>query len=281
MRFIKKTLRHLEENKRLQYFIFAAIVILLTMLMMNGYNLSCLAQAHDYQFHYQRFVALMNALKEGAFPYYTDYAAVDNYGYLTKVFYCDLILISFAAIGLLFSAETGFYSLIITMTLLCASFTYITVYKIFKSRFAAFTASLLYTFCLYRLIDFFYRFALGEAISFTFIPIVFLGLYYIIYGDYRKWYIITIGYSLLIFTHVLSSFLMFVTMLLLLLVGGARRLIKEPKRILSLIIAGLATIVITSYYLFPPMLEQIWNSSFYFSTSEEIVAHWNRLRPDR
>jgi len=249
------------------------------MLMMNRYNLDCLSQAHDYPFHYQRFVALMNALKEGTFPYYTDYAAVGGYGYLTKIFYPDFILIPFAALGLLFGAETGFYSLIVVMTLLCALFTYMAVYKIYRNRFAAFAASILYTFCLYRLIDFFYRFALGEAISFTFIPIVLLGLHYIIYGDYRKWYIITIGYSLLIFTHVLSSFLMSVTVVLLLLVN-VKRLVKEPKRILYLLFAGLATIIITSYYLLP-LLEQTWNGSFYFSTSEEISAHWNRLRTDQ
>ncbi len=74
---------------------------------------------------------------------------------------------------------------------------------------------------------------------------------------------LTIGYSLLIYTHVIASVLMFVTLLIILAVNY-KSLIKEPKRIGYLFLAGLTTLVIVSYYVFP-VIEQLNSNSFYLN----------------
>ncbi len=95
---------------------------------------------------------------------------------MEKCFYSDFILVPFAIIAIFSDTTTAFQILIITMTILCGIFTYMTVNKISGSAFTATISAILYTFCLYRLLDVYHRFAFGEAISFTFIPIVFWGI---------------------------------------------------------------------------------------------------------
>ena len=254
-------------NKKSHFWLFFALLLFLSVVMMYLYQPLCPGQ--DFFFHYRRLQALMDGMKTSPMLIYLDYNAIDGYGYFTKAFYPDFVLIPFALIGNLTNLEFAYQFMVFTMTVLCGVFTYITVNHIYKQPFAAAIAALLYTFCVYRLLDLYHRAALGETLTFTFIPIVFLGLYHIIKGDYKKWYILAIGFSLMIFTHLISSVLMFFTMLIFLIIYY-KPLINEPKRLLYLVVAGIATLVITAYYLFP-MLEQAITTTFYYE-SRELMA---------
>ncbi len=249
-------------NKKSHFWLFFIVLVLLTLIMMYFYQPLCPGQ--DFFFHYRRLQALMDGLKTSPFLIYIDYNAIDGYGYLTKAFYPDFVLIPFAFIGNITSLEFAWQSMLFVMTVLCGVFTYKTVSIIYKNTFAASIAALLYTFALYRLLDMYHRAALAEALSFTFIPLVFLGLYYILNADYRKWYVLTIGFSLMIFTHLISSVLMLVTIVIFLLIYY-KSLIREPKRFLYLLIAGIATLIVTAYYIYP-MLEQMSADTFYYQS---------------
>jgi len=230
------------------------------MMLCNGSSSSY--QGYDFYFHYRRLDVLIDALRHGMFPNYIDYANADGYGYFTKGFYSDVILIPFALIGLFTSTYFAYDVMIFTMTVLCGVFTYHAIKVMYKSSYAASIGAILYTFAIYRLYDVYQRAALGEALSFTFLPIIFLGLYHIIKGDYKKWYILAIGYSLLIFTHVISSVLMFVTLLIIVFIYY-KPMIKEPKRIAYLFLAGIVTVIITAYYIFPAV-EQLTSNIFLY-----------------
>lgn len=262
---IDNLLREIQSNKKSQYCIFFAVLVFLTLFMMFCFGSSSSYSGFDFSFHYRRLYTLIDALEHGVYPsFYVDFANVDGYGYFTKGFYSDIIMVPFALVGTFTSVYFAYDLMVFTMTILCGVFMYHTVNVIYKSSYAAAIAAVLYTFAVYRLYDFYQRGALAEALSFTFLPIVFLGVYYIIKGDYRKWYVLAIGYSLLIYTHAIASVLMFVTLFILLIIYS-KSLIKEPKRLLYLILAGVATIAITSYYTFP-MLEQLSSDSFYLNT---------------
>ncbi len=241
--------------------IFFILLLLLSLLTAFSYGTDYFI-GDDNFFHIARFETLMLSLREGTFPSYIDYDSFSNYGYLVKPFYPDFILIPFAALGNITSPSFAYTFLLFTMSVLCGVFMYNFVRKVYGSSFVAAVASLLYTFSLYRLLDVYHRAALGEALSFTFVPIVFLGLYYIIAGDYKKWYVIAIGFSLMIMTHLLSSFLLFITVGVFLLIYH-KRLLKEPKRIYYLIVAGAVSLVLVSYFIYP-FLEQLISDKFYF-----------------
>ncbi len=247
-----------------QYLLFFCVLVLLTFFMMWCNGPSSSYSGFDFFFHFRRFEVLIDALRNGSYPVYIDYSNADGYGYFTKGFYPDFTLIPFALIGIFTGAYFAYDFMIFTMTILCGVFMYHMVKVIYKDGYAAAITSLLYTFSLYRLFDFYHRGATAEALSFTFLPIVFLGLYYVIKGDYKKWYILAIGYSLLIYTHVIASVLMFVTLVIVLAVNY-RSLVKEPKRIAYLFLAGIVALVIVSYYVFPT-LEQLSSNSFYLDS---------------
>lgn len=262
MRQLNRIIDKIAANKKSHFWLFFSLLLILSVVMMFLY--SPIEGGHDFYYHMRRMNALIDSLRNGTYPVYLDYGGMNGYGYLSKIFYCDFLLLPFGYIGLFTDAVFAYKCLVFVITVLCGLFTYHTVKVIYKSSFAATLASLMYTFAIYRLIDVFQRAALGESISFTFIPIVFLGIYYLLRGDYKKWYVLAVGFSLLLFTHVISTFLMFLTMVIILVING-KKLINNPKIFLYMGIAGAVSVFVTAYYLFP-FLEQVNSSTFYFQT---------------
>lgn len=266
MNMFLNTITTIAANKKYHFGTFLLVLILLSAFLSVIYGPTYNHPGYDYYFHLKRFEALITALRGGTFPIYIDYEAALGYGYLSKVFYSDVVLIPFALLGLVVGASSAFEVMLFAMTILCGIFMYFTVKRVYTSSFVAFLSALLYTFSVYRLFDIYNRGALGEVFAFTFLPIVILGLYYIIKGDYKKWYIIAIGFSLLIFSHVISTVLAFLTVIVILLIYS-RSLLSEPKRFYYLILAGVVTILITSSYIFP-LFEQIQSNIFRYENDD-------------
>jgi len=255
-------------NGRLSFISFLLVLILLSLLMVYSYGLY---PSHDFYFHFKRLNVLMDAISNRSFPIYIDHTAANGYGYVTKWFYPDLVLVPFAWVGLATNAVFAYQFMWFSMTVLTGILMYWAVNRIYKNPYAAWISALLFTFAAYRLLDMYNRSAVGEALSFSFVPIVFVGLYELICGNYKKWYILTIGYSLLIFTHVLSTFLMFITTVVILLICF-RAFVNDRRRLYYLIVSGIVTVFVTAYFLFP-MLEQMFSNSFYYQTV--VKAHPN------
>jgi len=256
-------------KKKYHFWFFLLGLILLTCIMSYIYPIT--QWGHDYSFHMLRFNALIDALRDGQFPNYIDYTSVNNYGYLSKAFYCDLLLVPFAIVGIFTNTLFAYKTLLFTITILSGIFMYWAVNKLFQNTYVASVSAILYTFSYYRLLDIYWRGALGESLAFTFIPIIIVGIYYIIQGDYRKWYIIAIGYSLLIFSHVISSVLVFITMIIIMTICY-KALVKEPKRLVYLCVAGIVTLFIVSYYLCP-MIEQMLSNNFKYQNSSGLLIN--------
>ena len=274
MERISRYINSLATDAKKCFWLFFVVLVLLCLLVTVCND--PINRGVDFHFHFRRFVSLINALKDGNFPAYIDYNALNGYGYLSNAFYPDLVLVPFSLIGLIAPPLFAYKFALFTMSILCGVITYKVIITIFKSPVAASVAGLLYTFCSYRLFDYFHRSSLGELFTFTFVPIVLLGLYHIIRGDHRKWYIIAIGFSLMIYSHAIYSLLMFITVIVLLLINY-KPLIKEPKRLFWLTIAGVVTLIITSYYLLP-MIEQMQSGVFRYSESWQ-TADKNGLSP--
>lgn len=239
-----------------------ALLAVMSAIMMFFYSPLC--PGGDFYVHFNRLVVLMDALKDGSYPYYMDYYMIDGYGYLIKAFYSDFILLPFALIGIISSATTAWQVMIFTLTFLCGAFTYLAIKKVIKCKYSALLTALLYTFATYRVFDIYIRGALGEVISFTLLPLVLLGAYEIVKGNYKKWYILTIAFSLLIFSHVISSVLTFITLIIFLLIYY-KSFVNEPKRLYYLILSGLVCLPLTACYLLP-MIELMLSNSFYYQT---------------
>ena len=241
-------------------------MIATTIMMMFFYSPLCVSG--DFYVHFNRLIVLMEAMKDGSFPYYMDYHIMDSYGYLIKGFYSDFLLIPFAIIGNLSSDTTAYLSIIFISTFCCGIWMYAAINRITKNNYIALITSLLYTFCTYRVFDIYIRGALGEILSFTFIPLIIWGSYEIIKGDYKKWYIFTIGISLLLYSHLISTVLTSCVIGIFFLLNF-KNLWKDKKRIKYFIISILVCLPLTAYYLFP-MLELMASNKFYFQDNKLV-----------
>ena len=67
--------------------------------------------------------------------------------------------------------------------------------------------STFYLFSGYFLHNSYYRAAVGETLAMIFLPLVFVGVRLITFGDYKKWWILTLGMLGLVYSHVLSVLL--------------------------------------------------------------------------
>lgn len=255
-------------NSLYQFCLFMVILVILSVGMIYWYFPDTgivTSGGSDLQFHANRFYAIVQAIDYNTFPFYINTEALNHYGYAANLFYPDLMLIPFALLAPSIGFATAYKLMIFVYTLLCGIFSFGSLSRITKDNLIACLFSLLYTFALYRIIDISYRGALGEFISFTFVPLVFWGLYEILYGDFKqRWYIISIGFICLIYTHLLSALLIFITVCIGLVI--CYKSIKEnPYRLLYLVLAGAVSAIVSSAFLLP-MFEQLNDNSFYFQT---------------
>lgn len=219
-----------------------------------------IAKGDDGYFHYMRLLGIKEAINDGNFPNYINYIYLNGYGYASNIFYPDFMLVPFSYLANYIGNIEAYKFMLVFSNLLCGFLTFYSVKGITKNKNIAILVAILYTFCFYRVYDFFPRSALGEGLAFSFIPLVFYGLYEMLYNDYRKWYLLTIGISLMTLTHILSSILVIVVIVIIAIVSYKQFLI-EKKRIVYGILSVCVYVCLVAFFLFP-MIEYLTSDMF-------------------
>lgn len=271
MSFLDKTI---SKKKNIVLFLLViAIISSITLFLIPN-----MSRGHDLAFHLSRISAIKDNLKLGIVGGYIYPNYLGGYGYGNGLFYPDLFLYIpafFSYLGL--SVITSYKLFLLLISFCSVGAMYICVKGISKNKKSALISSFIYGFASYRLIDMFTRAALGETLAFVFAPIIIYGMYEIIYGDYKKFYILTIGMSGLILSHLISTYLIGIVLVIMSLVN-IKKLFKEKKRILYLVLAALATVCLTAYFIFP-MLEQMLSGKFIFNNLDETSKLLERSLP--
>lgn len=271
MTFLDKVI---EKRKNIILFLIViAVISSITLFLMPN-----ISRGHDLAFHLSRISAIKDNLKLGIIGGYIYPNYLGGYGYGNGLFYPDLFLYIPAFLSYLGLSVITSYKIFLLLISFCSVSTmYICVNGISKNKKSALISSFIYGFASYRLVDMFTRAALGETLAFVFAPLVIYGMYKIIYDDYKKFYILTIGMSGLILSHLISTYLIGIVLVILCLVN-IKKLFKEKKRILYLIIAALSTLCLTAYFIFP-MLEQMGSGKFIFNNLDETSKLLERSLP--
>lgn len=271
MSFLDKTI---SKKKNIVLFLLViAIISSITLFLIPN-----MSRGHDLAFHLSRISAIKDNLKLGIMGGYIYPNYLGGYGYGNGLFYPDLFLYIpafFSYLGL--SVITSYKLFLLLISFCSVGAMYICVKEISKNKKSALISSFIYGFASYHLIDMFTRAALGETLAFVFAPIIIYGMYEIIYGDYKKFYILTIGMSGLILSHLISTYLIGIVLVIMCLVN-IKKLFKEKKRILYLVLAALATVCLTAYFIFP-MLEQMLSGKFIFNNLDETSKLLERSLP--
>lgn len=219
----------------------------------------------DLYFHLSRIVGIKNGLELGIFPVKVYPGYFNGYGYANGLFYPDLFLyIPAILVYLGVKVVTAYKILLVLCTTFTALFMYICVKGISKSRYAGAISMIVYTLASYRAIDVYTRADLGETLAFVFFPLVILGIYKIIYDNYKQWYILSFGIAAIFLSHEISSIVVSGFTIIMFLIG-LFRMRKEKKRILYFILAGVVACLLTSYFTFP-LVQQILSQKFVLTT---------------
>lgn len=178
------------------YFIFSYIMIF------PLYKTGRVAMVSDFSFHAARLEEIFNNLKQGELFTYIATSTFQHTGVGSFLFYPTLFLYPWAMLRFLVNPINAFYIWYWLVTFFTFIICFLCMTSFSKSRLQAFIFSFVYVLIPYRL--YLGTSVFGEFIASMFLPIVFLGVYNIFYGDYKKWYILSLGMALLGYSHVLS-----------------------------------------------------------------------------
>lgn len=246
------------------------ILILLTLITIVPLFISANIRGDDYLFHLLRIADIKNSIVNGHVLVNIMPESLYGYGYANGLFYPDLLLYIAAFLNLIGINLKFAYGIFLSLCTLASTFSmFICIKKISNNKNTALYSTVIYIFAQYKITDLYFRSAVGEYISFIFIPIVLLGVYELLYRNYKKWYILSIGMSGILLSHLLSVFIV-VIMCVLIYILNIHKLIQKPKRILYSIIAAITTLLITAY-TWIPIIEQMLSSKFNVQQAEPFA----------
>lgn len=177
--------------------------------------------------------------------------AHNGYGYITPIMYPQLFLYFPALLRLTGCSMLYAYKIMIFLTNCATAYiAYFSYTKITKSRPIGLLSTALYVMSLYRLMDFYSRGAVGESIAMAFFPLILYGMYEIFYGNYHKWVYAFLGYTGVIQSHILSTF-MVTLFCIIVFFFSIKVLLCEKKRFYNLLKAALCTLLCNLWFLVP------------------------------
>jgi len=185
------------------FIILAAAFLLSSPLLSPG-----LYTAHDLPCHMFKLTSTVRSLGEGQIPPLIGSGLANNFGYAWNLFYPPLTSIIPAFFKIFLPTYTGAMKLFIFLTIVFSGLTlYFFACDLFRAKNPALLASFFYMAAPYRLEDIYIRGAMGEVLSFVFLPVLFHGLYNLFHGDGRKDCLIAAGAAGLLLSHNISALL--------------------------------------------------------------------------
>ncbi len=233
------------------------LILLLTAISCSPLFISCsLYEADDLYYHLGSIRGISASFAEGYIPARVLLDWLENYGYGSGFFYPNFFLQIPAVLMLLgFSAIVSFKIFVFLCTFFALCSMYSCTKKISGKISAARLSAVLYAFAAYRLVDVFYRAALGEIQAFVFIPIIILGLYEIYAGHPEKWLHFALGFTGLLMCHMISLAICGVFTLAFVLINF-RKTFGNRRVFMALVKSVLLTLALGAFFLLP-MLEQL------------------------
>lgn len=190
----------------------------------------------DWTFHAARVEEIYLNLKSGSFLTFIAARTFHNTGAASFLFYPYIFFYPWAFLRFILSPVNAFYAWYALVTFATAAISFFSMKAYSQKSLASFIFSLVYTFAPYRL--YLGGAVFGEYLAVTFLPLLFLGIYEVLWGDKKKWYLLAIGGALVAYAHILSVFLSleFAAILFVIKLITSRGISKD--RIKSLLLAA-------------------------------------------
>lgn len=208
---------------------------------------------HDGDYHISRTLGTIEQITNGTSPFIISRFS-NNLGYGWNLFYPPLSTAMNVVFAFLTSNVVTAMKIFIFITFI---FSGISMFKLVKTisnnNIAALLSGIFYMIAPYRLLNTYTRLAIGEMISFIFIPIILRGVYLILHGDTKKSYLFILGTIGLILSHNISTLLTFFLGFFYVLINLDK---LKDKKIFKTLCISTCIIILSVLFFEVPLLEQ-------------------------
>lgn len=232
--------------------------LVISIIMYEFYKRDFVWTGDDIYYQFQRIMGLSANFTDGLLSSNISVMNFGKIGYGVNIFYPWLTLIPFKPFfQFTHSWISAYYVGLLFYFFVSFLISHYSMKKFSGSTKLALMFSIIYNFSIYRLIDLFTRGAVAEYLATIFLPLCFLGFYEIFFGDGKQWKPLAIGMSLVIFSHVLSTFMCVIVFVLLMLFFSPKLKLTKT-RIINFSKAILSTIGATLIFTVPFLAEELF-----------------------
>lgn len=154
------------------------IVVPVALIASLPLGLHYLLNGQDMEFHLLRIEGIYESLRCGQFPVRMHPNYMEGYGYPTGIFYPELFLYFPALLRLMGVPLMHAYKwFVLVQNIATAGVAWYSGKILFRKKTDAAVFCLLYTLAPYRLINTYYRAAVGESLAMIFLPLIVAGMY--------------------------------------------------------------------------------------------------------
>lgn len=226
----------------------------------------------DMGFHLNRIEEVYSTLQSGHVFSYLNTQSLNNLGAPINMTYGSLPYYPIAIIMLVvknkvISIYFGIYILLLSTSVVA----YFIAYKFWNSRYKSMLFAILYTYSVYSFNFYFGTFGLGQVSAMLFLPMIAYGTYAIFFTNIRDWWILSLGMTGVIYTHLLSTVMYSSLVALILLTATIKKV--NLKRYLYFGISIIVTIATTLFYWVSFM--NVYSKTAIFTTDFKAIAGEN------
>lgn len=249
-------------NKKNNFMINCSVVLLfllLAILMVSPLvTTGRIAAQVDWLFHASRVEQIYRNLKEGSLFTYIATSTFQGTGVGSFLFYPVVFIYPWALLRFVLAPVQAYYVWVAGVLFLTMVISYFSMLSFSKNAHVrSLLFALLYTMAPYHLYLGPASFVIGEFVATAFIPLVFLGFYQVMWGRRSKWYLLSLGMTLLLYSHMLSVLLTSEILVGLLLWGSFKQKKLAWSRLLTLCASALVVLILGLPILIPLLTDYV------------------------
>lgn len=242
--------------KYIEYIILIIVVLIISLpLFKTGF-----IDTHDGHYHIMRIFGTIAGIEDGQFLPEVVMQWGNGFGFSWNLFYPPLVTYIGALFKLILPTYTiAMKAVLVLLTLISAIGMYKLMIEITGKKKISLLTAIIYITAPYRITDIYVRLAIGEVLTFAFMPILFQGLYNLFNKDGKKDYLVIIGAVGIMLSHNISTLLIAIISIIYVLVNITK--LKDKKVLIKLFIDAIFILTIVAFF-YGPLLESKMSADY-------------------
>ena len=239
--------------------------IITTLLTVVFIKIGTIIVNSDGSFHFSRLEELYQDFRNGSMAFIASHT-FNSTGVGTFLFYPSILLYPWVILRLIFSPVTAFYIWYGLMLFVTMCIAYYSMWLFDKDRIRAIFFGVLYSIFPYHIHLGVVHTVIGEFLAYTFMPLLFVGLYYCLTNK-EKWYLLGISWSLILYSHVISAYMTILCVIIISIIY----VLTDPQSIKRTIInlsKNAVLVILLSSFILVPFITDFINAGINSPNSE-------------